>query len=338
MNAKKSFSRPFIDIWTEDYGNSAEKTLLCFSLMSKGKLLNPYLSLLAHDLSPLDSRVLLFLYLRPNINMTELASALCTSRTQISKTIDNLFQMEYTDRHVDKNDRRVNKLFLTEKAITFLLKTTKTVFNDFFYCKNEQNEHIANELLPLKQKTHRLLPLFIRISEQLPLIPNAKKRSLKPFGPQLNISVARRPNDEELLFVLITVFCFVQPLQQFFCADNLDSMNWQSLLSLKINGAMTMSKLAESIGTSPSQCSKTVNELFEMGYVDRNYDKRDRRLVMATMTSKGQGFFTQTIDNFYKHIHQLLSSLTNDEQELFLTLLDDCLQLLDKIAPPQTNN
>ncbi len=104
-------------------------------------------------------RILAGLHGRGGMTQTELAERTAIARSPLGKIIDQLETKGYVERHSDPDDRRINRLFLTD-AVAPLLAPAREVADqleqDVFGGIAEIDE--ASELLTkLSERLHRLL-------------------------------------------------------------------------------------------------------------------------------------------------------------------------------------
>ncbi|MFN8379122.1 MAG: MarR family transcriptional regulator [Anaerolineae bacterium] len=86
----------------------------------------------------------------------------------------------------------------------------------------------------------------------------------------------------------------------------------------------TVGDLAERLSVSPPTMSSTVNTLVERGWVTRERDERDRRIVWIALTPEGRRAYDDSQRQVAERIAQLLSALTSEQ----LGQLEASLRLL----------
>jgi DNA-binding MarR family transcriptional regulator len=85
------------------------------------------------------------------------------------------------------------------------------------------------------------------------------------------------------------------------------------LLSMLSQRAYTLSELAEHSGVSPATMSRTVATLVDRGWVDRQPDPADRRLVRVVITAHGCEIARQVSANLVREIEALLGDLPAED-------------------------
>lgn len=100
-------------------------------------------------------------------------------------------------------------------------------------------------------------------------------------------------------------------------SNNLPNINGKTqmdlLVTLSLNGPMSMSTLSERAGIAPEQTTRAIRHLRELGYVHSDRSDENRRIVIARITEEGLRAMAQ-------HEHQIRASLEaglnglNDEE------------------------
>lgn len=92
----------------------------------------------------------------------------------------------------------------------------------------------------------------------------------------------------------------------------------QVMMHLAQHGSVPMGDLATGIGTSFSALTELVDRLEERGMVERVRSTKDRRQIMVQLTPERAALATQVLDERRGVIGQVLSALTDQEQEAFV--------------------
>jgi DNA-binding MarR family transcriptional regulator len=94
------------------------------------------------------------------------------------------------------------------------------------------------------------------------------------------------------------------------------------LLSFLRNGAPApQQQLCESLWLDPNNCVLLLNELEEMGYVERRRDPADRRRHMVDITDEGRVALERAERAQEEIGDELLSALSDDERATLRSLL-----------------
>ena len=85
-------------------------------------------------------------------------------------------------------------------------------------------------------------------------------------------------------------------------------------------GAIKMSDLAAYFALPPTTVTSIVDRLVDKNYIERKRSKQDRRVVLVTLSDKGQEFFTQHEKEQNQQLGDILSVLSAEElQQLVKT-------------------
>lgn len=95
---------------------------------------------------------------------------------------------------------------------------------------------------------------------------------------------------------------------------------WVILSCLWRDGALTVSALAELVGTGLPATSRIIERMEERGLVARTRHKSDGRATVVTVTDKGRAL--DHLADFYERINAtLLAGFSDDERESVFDLL-----------------
>jgi DNA-binding MarR family transcriptional regulator len=112
-------------------------------------------------------------------------------------------------------------------------------------------------------------------------------------------------------------------------ADHGLTLNQMSVLAvLDRHGPLTPSELAAHEGVRPPSMTKTVQCLFEGGYVDRTPDPLDGRQVVVSLTPSARQLIKADRARRDVWLAQRLAELTADER----AILRDAAPILDRLA------
>ena len=128
--------------------------------------------------------------------------------------------------------------------------------------------------------------------------------------------------------------------------DNLDGMHphrvgqsdtnyelfYRASSTIYPKGSMTMGELSDALTVPLSTATRIADWLVENGYIQRINDLEDRRVVRIALTDSGRGLF-EAIDRYVRErLHKILSCLTDEEMETFLSLVDKVVTGLKEAA------
>lgn len=112
------------------------------------------------------------------------------------------------------------------------------------------------------------------------------------------------------------------------CHDLLYSkygLTWEQvsvLGAIKSRGPLRPSELALILERTPNSTSMLVDRMVKGGLVRRKRDRKDRRIVAVSLTSKGEAAVEPAIPAGWEFIHQILLPLSNDELSALTSMLE----------------
>ena len=107
-----------------------------------------------------------------------------------------------------------------------------------------------------------------------------------------------------------------------FSKYGLTTEQWGVLACIKSRGSLRPTDLASMLERSPNSISMLVNRMVKAGLVRRKRDRKDRRVVTVSMTSKGEIAVEPAVIEGWEFIHQILSPLSYDDQCAFASMLE----------------
>ncbi len=103
---------------------------------------------------------------------------------------------------------------------------------------------------------------------------------------------------------------------------HLSILQIHTLSFLKHRKNAQMSEIAEYFQIEMSSATSLLNKLVKLQLVERQSDPSDRRLVRIVLTKAGETLLKKTMEEKIIHIEQMLSYLSDDEQQELLRLLE----------------
>jgi MarR family 2-MHQ and catechol resistance regulon transcriptional repressor len=94
------------------------------------------------------------------------------------------------------------------------------------------------------------------------------------------------------------------------------------LTSIKSRGPLRPSDLASILERSPNSVSMLVDRMVKAGLVRRTRDRKDRRVVTVSMTSKGEKAVEPAIPAGWDFIHKILSPLSYKDKHALASMLE----------------
>lgn len=108
--------------------------------------------------------------------------------------------------------------------------------------------------------------------------------------------------------------------------DGLTASQFSTLKALKIHGALAQRDIAKYILKSCGNITIVVDNLAREGFVVRDRDTVDRRIVYVRLTPVGEALFDRVYPGHLDRIREIMAPLTNAE-------CDQLLALLEKLSP-----
>ena len=97
-----------------------------------------------------------------------------------------------------------------------------------------------------------------------------------------------------------------------------------ALVVLKDRPGITMGELCERLYLACSTATDLIDRMEKNGYLERNRDHDDRRVIRLSITEKGQNIIDQVINARRRYVDSILKQLTQEE-------IDQLAQALEKL-------
>ncbi|MGA8849554.1 MAG: MarR family winged helix-turn-helix transcriptional regulator [Dehalococcoidia bacterium] len=122
---------------------------------------------------------------------------------------------------------------------------------------------------------------------------------------------------------------------QIFTAYGITTEQYSVLGALKyLGGSVRVTDLALALERTPNSVSMIVDRMVKVGLVKRARDRRDRRVVYVTATSKGESAFKLATPPSWEFIREILSSLSYEDKLTLLSLLETVKNKILNYANP----
>ena len=119
-----------------------------------------------------------------------------------------------------------------------------------------------------------------------------------------------------------------------FSKYGLTTEQWGVLTCIKSRGPLRPTDLASILERSTNSISMLVDRMVKAGLVRRTRDRKDRRVVTVSMTSKGEKAVEPAVIAGWEFIHEILSPLSYDDQCVLASMLETVkCQLIGYINP-----
>ena len=101
--------------------------------------------------------------------------------------------------------------------------------------------------------------------------------------------------------------------------------------SLKRHGRLSMSDIGKCLSMPKPHVTVIVDKLIEEGYVERQSDPKDRRIINILLTEKGLQDFENIKQEISENLKIKLSKLNNEEQEILAEASEKVKEILISI-------
>ena len=107
---------------------------------------------------------------------------------------------------------------------------------------------------------------------------------------------------------------------------------YRACTGIYTHGSVSMGNFSNFLGVPLSTATRIADWLHDNGYIERMPDPDDRRVVKIALTETGQGLY-KSIDRYMRQrLQQILSSLTDEERTILLTLIGKVVDRLKEAA------
>ncbi|MGZ4164368.1 MAG: MarR family winged helix-turn-helix transcriptional regulator [Tumebacillaceae bacterium] len=104
--------------------------------------------------------------------------------------------------------------------------------------------------------------------------------------------------------------------------SDLTGPQYYILKMLDLKGKVTASELANAMGVKPSAVTAMIDRLYRGGYVLRERDEKDRRVVFISISEQGRATYEQAEKNRKKVISHFFQYLEPEELETLVRLYE----------------
>ncbi len=117
--------------------------------------------------------------------------------------------------------------------------------------------------------------------------------------------------------------------------DGLTLLQYHALRAISTLGpALDMSSIGTATGLTASSLTSIVDRLQERGLVERHHDERDRRRIVATITSEGEALMTSIRTRDLETLTDLLNTSSTGDLATTLQVFRALHQRLREISDP----
>lgn len=108
-------------------------------------------------------------------------------------------------------------------------------------------------------------------------------------------------------------------------ANPLSIIQLRTLIFINREKRATMKAIADYLGVTAPTATVMINNLERVGFIKRQADKSDRRLIHIILSTRGKKKAADTLEQLKKKINLLFGQLTASEQKQFIKLLEKIL-------------
>jgi len=114
----------------------------------------------------------------------------------------------------------------------------------------------------------------------------------------------------------------------FLSKSNMTSAQMIMLVSIHDYGECKINTLAKQRGISPPTATGLIDRLVKAGYVKRGLHPEDRRIVMVSLTKKGEKVVHDFLNSVQNRWRNILKHLSSKEQNQYLNILRNIVSIL----------
>lgn len=96
------------------------------------------------------------------------------------------------------------------------------------------------------------------------------------------------------------------------------------------HGPTSISKMAKELCISKPNMTPVIDKLVEDGFVIRDYDPTDRRVILIQSTDKALDFLKEGKEYIKEDICEKVSTLNNNDIDILSTSLDNLMSIINK--------
>jgi len=129
-------------------------------------------------------------------------------------------------------------------------------------------------------------------------------------------------------FILLSMNKVIKPYEE----SNSCPLGYRQLFALEvltISGPVTMTDFSDRVNIKKQQATKLVNRLVERGFVERLYDKNDRRTIKIIITPEGRDFLANNNTRSVDGLMEIISDM--EDENAFYESLKQTNEFISKL-------
>ncbi len=115
------------------------------------------------------------------------------------------------------------------------------------------------------------------------------------------------------------------------CEPNLSPLQHRAIFILHDEGMLSMSELSKNMSVSKQQLTIIIDKLLKANFVERVYNKNDRRIINVKLSEEGNNFLCLFKTKIVDDMHLRIKVLNEDEVNTLLNAIDDIYNITKKL-------
>jgi MarR family transcriptional regulator, organic hydroperoxide resistance regulator len=122
----------------------------------------------------------------------------------------------------------------------------------------------------------------------------------------------------------------IKPFEQF-AKSKISPMQFHVMFTLEEKGDLSMSQLSHELLTSKQQMTPIIDKLIDCGFVEREHDKLDRRVVKINLSSSGGQFLEKQRLEIFEMLKKKIQNLGNSNLNALHKAFLEIRRVIDKL-------
>ncbi len=100
---------------------------------------------------------------------------------------------------------------------------------------------------------------------------------------------------------------------------------------IRRRGACTSTELAAMFGVNKSAVTAMTNRLFDKGWLRRDRDENDRRVIVLSLTEHGEAWVKEMDRSVYRLVEEVIARFPEEEIEAFIRTYERLARVLQEV-------
>jgi DNA-binding MarR family transcriptional regulator len=122
----------------------------------------------------------------------------------------------------------------------------------------------------------------------------------------------------------------IKPFEQF-AKSKISPLQFHVMFMLEEKGDLSMSQLSHELSTSKQQMTPIIDKLIECGFVEREHDKVDRRVVKINLSSPGRQFLEKQKVEVFDMLKKKIMNLADEDLSVLNKAFLEISRVVDKL-------